>query len=279
MEPTYDAGDRARLLSALEATGRDIDAEQAATERTVVLLIAALFLVVCIGWFTWFNRLARRHRAVQKALTERQVVDAGERRLMALVHNSADVVLTLDGDSTATFVSPASQDVLGIPAAGLTGRRVVDLVAEEDRAAFVQLLTGTLRGERSLSIRMLHADGRVLVVEGTLNDLRDDTAVACWVLTLRDVTDRTRLQEELTHQAFHDSLTGLANRQLFRRPALHALQRRDGRGTGGPVRRPRRLQAGQRRARARRRRPAPGHRLRADPGRPGGPRHRRPPGR
>ena len=106
----------------------------------------------------------------------------------------------------------------------------MDLVAEEDRAAFVQLLTGTLRGERSLSIRMLHADGRVLVVEGTLNDLRDDTAVACWVLTLRDVTDRTRLQEELTHQAFHDSLTGLANRQLFRDRLSHALQRRDGRG-------------------------------------------------
>jgi PAS domain-containing protein len=74
-----------------------------------------MFLVVCAGWFTWFNRLARRHRAVQQQLTEKQVVDAGQRRLTALVHNSADVVMTLDGDSTATFVSDASSAVLGLP--------------------------------------------------------------------------------------------------------------------------------------------------------------------
>jgi hypothetical protein len=110
------------------------------------------------------------------------------------------------------------------------GRRLLDLVHDEDRAAFVRLLTGSRGGEHAISLRMGHADGRELVVEGTLRDLRHDTAVACWVLTVRDVTERTRLEEALTHQAFHDSLTSLANRQLFSDRPSHALHRP---GTGG----------------------------------------------
>src|SRR5919202_4533908 len=40
-----------------------------------------------------------------------------------------------------------------------------------------------------------------------------------------DVTDRRRLQEQLTHQAFHDSLTGLPNRALFGDRLQQALAR------------------------------------------------------
>jgi diguanylate cyclase (GGDEF)-like protein len=41
----------------------------------------------------------------------------------------------------------------------------------------------------------------------------------------RRTADHRRLQEELAHQAFHDSLTGLANRALFKDRVEHALTR------------------------------------------------------
>ena len=45
------------------------------------------------------------------------------------------------------------------------------------------------------------------------------------VLNARDITERVRLEEELTRQAFHDGLTGLANRVLFRDRLDQALAR------------------------------------------------------
>ena len=68
--------------------------------------------------------------------------------------------------------------------------------------------------------------------------------------------------EETAHQAFHDSLTGLANRALFLDRLHQARARGDAQGAmvGGAVRRPRRLQDRQRQPRPRRRRPAADHR-------------------
>ena len=40
---------------------------------------------------------------------------------------------------------------------------------------------------------------------------------------MRDVTEQRQLEDELKHQAFHDSLTGLPNRVLFQDRAAHAL--------------------------------------------------------
>jgi diguanylate cyclase (GGDEF)-like protein len=58
------------------------------------------------------------------------------------------------------------------------------------------------------------------------NDLSKDADVAGVVLTMRDVSDRKALEQELRHRAFHDSLTDLANRVLFHDRVEHALSRK-----------------------------------------------------
>ena len=45
------------------------------------------------------------------------------------------------------------------------------------------------------------------------------------VLNSRDISERKAFEEQLSHQAFHDSITGLANRALFRDRVEHALER------------------------------------------------------
>ena len=67
-----------------------------------------------------------------------------------------------------------------------------------------------------------------------LADLTDDPDVGGVVVHVTDITDRKRAEQALEHQAFHDALTGLANRALFADRVEQAL-RRGARGHGRPA--------------------------------------------
>ncbi len=218
--------DTEALTQATEAAGRASAAELRSADRAVSVILVVVLLVVSWGWFVWFRRVIRRQRDLQRGMTERTVIDTGERRLLALVRNSTDVVAVIDPDSTATFLSPAVA-ALGWSPDELTGRPLLDLVSPQDQPALARLLTASTSDMHSLQIRMRHRDGRELVMEGSLVNLCDDSAVQGWVLTVRDITERKRLQEDLTTQAFHDALTGLPNRQLFFDRLEFALTRRE----------------------------------------------------
>jgi diguanylate cyclase (GGDEF)-like protein len=73
--------------------------------------------------------------------------------------------------------------------------------------------------------RLRHRDGSWRDVEAIVTNLLYDAAVRAFVVNTRDVTERKE-RERLTHQAFHDPLTNLANRALFSHRVDEALARR-----------------------------------------------------
>jgi diguanylate cyclase (GGDEF)-like protein/PAS domain S-box-containing protein len=157
-----------------------------------------------------------------------------EEYFRTLVHHSTDVILILgegDGDRIR-YASPSATRLLGQPT--LVGVRLLGLVVEADRPRARSLIDGVL--DRDLSTEyedwtVVRADGGQAEVEVSCRDLRDDPTVAGLVVTLRDVTERRRLEAELTHRALHDSLTGLANRVLFHDRTHRAVQRAHRNGT------------------------------------------------
>jgi diguanylate cyclase (GGDEF)-like protein/PAS domain S-box-containing protein len=224
-----DSVDRDTLVADVATTGDQVQAELSRVNRQAVMISIGVLMLISLGWFVWFRRLVDQHREMERELTERHAVDASEHRLLALVRNSTDLVVVIGEDGTVSFVSPAVTALLGHQPEALVGAQVSALVSEADQPVLQQLLHTRRTDEHPVQLRLQHRDGREVVVEGTLNNLLDDVAVHGFVLTVRDVTERQRLEDDLSRQSFHDSLTGLANRQLFFDRLGHALTRRSDR--------------------------------------------------
>ncbi|MFK7918348.1 MAG: putative bifunctional diguanylate cyclase/phosphodiesterase [Ilumatobacter sp.] len=159
-----------------------------------------------------------------RTLTERR----GQDRLAAMVEHSSDVVMLVDEAGDIKYASPGLAGTLGHRSADWIGRPLVDLIAEEDRnnasSELSQLFEdgrdGTVRFESSL----VRVDGQRRRMEATFANLIGGDAVDGIVATFRDVTEQRDLERKLSHRAFHDELTGLANRALFLDRMDHALR-------------------------------------------------------
>ena len=140
-----------------------------------------------------------------------------------LIQNASDVILIVTDQDTIRYASPSAATVFGH--ADLPGTPLAALVAighHPELAALLARARSGRSGQDAIDLAVGCADGRLLQVDCLARDLRDDPTVRGLVLTMRDVTEQRRLENDLSHQAFHDGLTGLANRVLFRNRLEHA---------------------------------------------------------
>ncbi len=157
----------------------------------------------------------------------------GEAYFRTLIQSASDVILIVGEDDLIRYASPSATTLLGH--ADLVGTPLAGIIADTHHEALRDELLLARAGRTAtegVDLTAVRADRRLLQIECTSRDLRADSTVRGLVLTLRDVTERRRLENDLAHQAFHDGLTGLANRVLFRDRLEHSYARAELAGDG-----------------------------------------------
>jgi diguanylate cyclase (GGDEF)-like protein/PAS domain S-box-containing protein len=134
------------------------------------------------------------------------------------------------------FISDNIETISGYPASDFIGscvRTFASVIHPDDRQAVELGVEEGLRRREPfiLEYRIVRADGGIAWVYEKGQGVFGPDGEVLWLDgAIFDITERKLLQEELSRQAFYDTLTGLANRALFDDRMQHALAHADRRG-------------------------------------------------
>jgi diguanylate cyclase (GGDEF)-like protein/PAS domain S-box-containing protein len=176
---------------------------------------------------------------VGRDISERKQFERRLVELVSILEATPDWVVTTDIEGNVSYANHTARTFLGLPdernAEELTGVNMLvsmptwatDLIANEGLPR--ALLQGTWTGETAL----LSPDGSEIPTSHALIVHRNPDGTVQFVSSIvRDIRLQKQLEADLRHQAFHDPLTGLANRTRFIDRLEHALVRARRMGDG-----------------------------------------------
>jgi diguanylate cyclase (GGDEF)-like protein/PAS domain S-box-containing protein len=171
-------------------------------------------------------------RAVERKRSE-EALRTSEALKAAMLEAALDCVVTADHGGRIIDFNPAAEKTFRYARANVVGKELADTIIPDrfrgaHRRGIARYLAtgqGALLGRR-VEVTAMRSDGSEFPAELAIHaiDLGGRPVFTAYV---RDITERKRLEQRLEHQAWHDSLTDLANRTLFLDRVEHALARSD----------------------------------------------------
>ena len=177
------------------------------------------------------NALERR-RLQQENQSIQQRLEESENLHKFIVNNSPDMIYLLDQDGRFSFVNERVESLLGYKQEDILGEHFTKLIFEDDidqaNYTFNERRTGD-RATRSTELRLRcknsgnlrYFESRSVPIElssigiYSLGEENQKEFVGTYGVA-RDITERKQAEELIKYQLYHDLLTNLPNRTLFR---------------------------------------------------------------
>jgi diguanylate cyclase (GGDEF)-like protein/PAS domain S-box-containing protein len=165
----------------------------------------------------------------QPRISERALREERD-RAQTYLDVAGTMIVVLDLEGHVTLINPKGCAVLGYQKDELLGEKFVDVVIKESdrnamRQVYRQLRAGRLEGAEYLEGRVITKVGNERIVAWHNTLVQDGNGqVTATLSSGEDITERRRA-EQISHLAYHDSLTGLPNRALLNEHMTMALAR------------------------------------------------------
>ncbi|MDY0163049.1 EAL domain-containing protein [Desulfobotulus sp.] len=166
------------------------------------------------------DHIIARHRARCQTMAEALKTES-ENRLRQesyfrqLFAHAPQAIFLVNPEGRVMEANPGVERILGYAAKSLAGKSLSELETEESPENR-DLLSRILKGETvHCETCTRHAKGHPVPVSLVGYPVESTSENSDIFLVLEDISRRKRLEADLRHQASHDALTGLANRNLF----------------------------------------------------------------
>ncbi len=199
----------------------------------IINLVTAIFLIA-IAWRRSARLLSQRQAFADALQQEKE-------RAQITLESIGDAVITTDVAGNIAYMNPAAEQLThwnaehagGLPLAALFSL-LDEQSADGNQNLVDQVLQGNLKGGTEHTRLIQRLDGSTVSVNLVGSPILTDGQVSGIVLVLHDMTQERQYIANLSWQATHDALTGLANRREFEyrlELALNALARAPGKCT------------------------------------------------
>jgi diguanylate cyclase (GGDEF)-like protein/PAS domain S-box-containing protein len=171
-------------------------------------------------------------------VTEEKEAEAIQAELAAIVLSSSDAIIAMSPDGVVRDWNPSAESLFGYSREEMIGASVERLIPPPRRGDNAEKRAQVAGGESiaAFETRWMRKEGSLIDVSLTLSPVLDsDGGLIALAAIARDVTERRRFEEQLTHLANHDPLTGLLNRRRFAEELESRLSLIPRYGGGGSV--------------------------------------------
>ncbi|MEX0681956.1 MAG: diguanylate cyclase [Dehalococcoidia bacterium] len=160
-----------------------------------------------------------------------QALHKSEALYRTLIETSPETVIVTDQQGVIVMANRRTKELLRVETVeALLGRNALDFVIPEDRERLRESFAAALGAHvvEIVEFTLIRQDGETFPAELSVSRLLDEAGEASGFIAIaRDVTERKSSEATIRHLAFHDPLTGLANRSLLMEELARAAIRLD----------------------------------------------------